>query len=1078
MNWNECRHATETTETSFRWEVEQSISARFEHVVSCHPNRIAIAAGDWQPTFAELNSSANGMAREMISNGVIVGDRVVVLMQHGGGSIAAILAILKCGGVVAVLNPADPPTRLRQVLDDAEPRLIVTDAANAKLASEMAAKEIGVLGFQPTDFVSAENPDVKIAPEALAFLIYTSGSTGRPKGVMQTHRNILHNIRRLSRGMKMTPNDKSILLAFMSGAQGIATTWTALLNGAAICPFPLMERSLAGLTEFLKERRITVWVSSASVFRAFIKTLARDFFPEMRLVRLGSEAATSEDFLAFKRHFISGCVLLHTLSSSEAGNISQLPLMHEDGVSTGRLPAGTPADGIEMALMDEAGNPVPTGETGEIWITGRYLSPGYWRNEELTARQFSTAGDKRRTFRSGDLGRRLADGSYIHAGRKDNQVKIHGHRVELTEIEEALNQCPMVERAVVCARQTPAGDARLMAFVIAKSRQAASAENLRHGLQNQLPRHMTPSSFTFLNEFPLTPHGKINRQALLQLESQLPSSLSAAVGTETETALAEIWRQVFGREISGRHDNFFDLGGDSLNAAVMASLIYAKFGLELNFRTLAENPELASLAKFIDKLGHEARATNEFPLTPVPRTAPLPLSFEEEVWLRQWFENKGIADIATISTCHSLRGPLNPDTLRECLHHLVQRHEIFRTTFDPIKGRPMRTIHPAAPVPLPQFDFSTSQNGDDDVLQVLRELANRPFDLRHDSPVRFALAKINNDDFRFLIVRHHIASDGGSWKIFFRELAILYEARSRGGTPPLPPLPVQYADYVVWWRKTFDPSQPAFARNVQWWRDFILRQSSRESWLHWRRWKQIRKGVKLPITEIPVKRVQPCPGAKPSDGMIWWGINRETSRRLDEIGRYAHATAFMTRLAVFVALFSYESSSRDVRVMTPVSKRSHPEMQNVFGTFATGVLLPFQCHPRQTFRQWLGEVIQTVSDAQAHAEIHFHILQSELRKSGLRLGWDHPVFSVTDHPKVMSFAGIEMKPVIRLREQMMPGFNLAMDHAEEENGCLAAFDARVFDPARMRLFITRLTRLFSLIAQHPDSTLRDLLVQV
>jgi amino acid adenylation domain-containing protein len=582
-------------------EAETSIPARFRQMAEVHPLRTALGGGAWQPTYAELDAATNRLANVLLSRGGKAGDRVALLMRHEAPLIAAALSVLKAGRIVVALNPTEPPARLKQILDDAEPGLIIADVPNGNLAGQIAQKNQAVLCFEKQISGPAHNPGVKIAPADIAWLIYTSGSTGRPKGVMQTHRNIAHNVLRLSRGMDLSADDRVILLGSPSGGQGVATTWCALLNGAALFPFPIAERGAAGLKKWMLGNKITVYVSSTSVFRGFVKTLGdADFFPDARLVRLASESATANDFAAVRKYFPDGCVLLNSLSSSETGNITQHRFTRNDNFAGNRLPVGWPATGMAVLLLDENGREIRGGEVGEIIVQSRYLSPGYWRNEPLTAERFARTGDGVHAFRSGDLGRRLSDDSLVFMDRKDARVKIHGYRVELSEIKDALAQHPDVENILVSARPTPSGDTELVAHVVPRAGQNCTAEILRHALRKALPAYITPAHFIFLEKFPLTPHGKIDREALpsppdnkkILRRNERPRDL-------VETRLTKIWESALGISPIGRHDDFFNLGGTSLQSVEVLLHIEEAFGASLPPSILTEYSTVEKLAAMI-----------------------------------------------------------------------------------------------------------------------------------------------------------------------------------------------------------------------------------------------------------------------------------------------------------------------------------------------------------------------------------------------------------------------------------------------------------------------------------------------
>jgi non-ribosomal peptide synthetase component F len=374
-------------------DTDRSIPECFEEVARRHPAKLAIGGTAWKPSFGELDAAANRIAGEVLERLGGGAGTVALLMRHDAPQIAAALGGMRAGGTVVALNPRDPPARLEQIRADVEPGLVLCDQHHRELAlrAGFSSAELGLVPERPEPGPHRA-PDVTIDPDRVAVLVYTSGSTGGPKGVMQTHRNLLHNVLRQTNGLGVHADDRIILLASLSGAQGVATTWIGLLNGATVCPFPTMERGVTGLTAWLADNGITVLIASASVFRGFARTLGGRCLPTIRLLRLASEPATRGDFEAYRRHFEPTCVLASTYSSSETGNITQLLLGADSDPPGDRLPVGRPAEGMEIRLLDEQDAAVAPGGTGEVVVRSEYLSPGYWRDDALTAERFGRAG--------------------------------------------------------------------------------------------------------------------------------------------------------------------------------------------------------------------------------------------------------------------------------------------------------------------------------------------------------------------------------------------------------------------------------------------------------------------------------------------------------------------------------------------------------------------------------------------------------------------------------------------------------------------------------------------------------------
>ena len=1041
-------------------EAEASIPARFARMAALHPSRAALGGASWQPTYAELDLAANRRAHALISRGGGVGDRVALLLRQDAPLIAAALAVLKAGRIVVVLNPADPPERLKQVLGDSEPGLLVTDWANQDLARQIAQEHPRMLCFEELNSESAHPPEIKIVPGSAAWLIYTSGTTGRPKGVVQTHRNIIHNVLRHCRGMNLSASDEMVLLSSPSGGQGVATTWCALLNGAGLHPFPTAEKGVTGLKEWMTDHKITIFVSSPSLFRHFAKTLNdTDVFPDVRLVRFGSEAVTANDFSACRRIFPGQCVLLHSLSTSETGNIAQKRFTHDSKIAGGRLPAGWPAQGVEILLLDEEGREVRAGETGEIIVRSHYLSPGYWRNEALTAARFSvdqTTGA--REFRGGDLGRRTADGALVFVDRKDAQVKVHGYRVELLEIENTLLQLPEVETAAVSARRTPGEDIQVVAHIVLREGGNSNAERLRRSLRKILPGHMIPARLIFLDKLPLTPHGKIDREKLRQTDPPLPAQPAAEeTMTATEALLAGIWGKVFNRGPVGRQDDFFGLGGDSLDAAVVAAEVYAALKLEIELRVFNDHSTLAGLAAAMDRLLAAGRADPAPPLARAPRDAPLPLSFrQEDIWKCSQDAQGMLA--YTMACSHLIRGPLNAGVLRDSMSYLARRHEILRATFDEAGGRLAQIVHPPERVELPLVDLAGLPGAQDKAEDIFRKEAAKLFDLKRLPLLRFTLVRIRENEHWLLRVNHHILLDGWSWKIYFRELGLVYEAKLRGAPPALPESePLQYGDYAAQQRRGLDAPDRAHDEMLDWW-----------SQLH---------QEKLPPLKLPFRRLWRSRHACPADGLIWWGLDPVISQRLEKVARQEGATYFVIRLAALAALLAEKAGPHDVVLGAYVSGRNRVELQNMLGDFANQVMLRLRCDPRQSFRQWLRQVRKSAAEAQARAAIPCERLREQLHSRGVSLPDIRVVFTVSEHTSPVCFGGLEVTWLKRRVEGMPWGFCITVDQHHDEHGCRASFDTRIYDPSRARKWLDRFVRLLDAASADPDLPVGKLLAR-
>ncbi len=579
-------------------EIEQSVGSRFEKMVRAHAGGAAVREAGRVWTYGEINGLANRFARRLGSSPGRPEAPVALLLQPGAPLFSAMLGALKAGRFYVPLDPALPPARLAAIFDALEAAVLVSEEPSNPLARRLAQKSVPILAAEAVSAEDpAENPAVAVSPDALAYVLFTSGSTGAPKGVMHCHRSLLHNVAKLSNGLQIGPDDRLTLLSSPSFGASVSDIFGALLNGASVCPFSVRGDGLRDLAGFLARERITVYHSVPSVFRALAASLGEGtYLSSVRIVKLGGEPVLGTDFELFRRRFPRGCLFHAGLGSTEVSVIRQWFGDH-DTPWPGTAPLGYAVEGTEVVLLGEDGR--EQAEEGEIAVVSRNLPVGYWRDPERTRAAFPPAAgrDGARIYRTGDLGRLLADGCLMYAGRKDSRLKVRGHRVEVEEVEAALASLPGVREAAAAGSEGPDGT-RLVAYVVGDAEARPGIAMLRRALSETLPDPMIPSAFVFLNRLPRTESGKVDRSAL-----PAPGSVRPALGVgyvvprdETEHLVASLFAEVLGLDRVGVDDDFFDLGGSSLSAIGMLARLRERTGCDLYAIDLLEAPSPAALA--------------------------------------------------------------------------------------------------------------------------------------------------------------------------------------------------------------------------------------------------------------------------------------------------------------------------------------------------------------------------------------------------------------------------------------------------------------------------------------------------
>jgi len=571
-----------------------------EAQVARTPDAIAVSYQQQSLTYRQLNARANQLAHALHALGVAPNQCVGVYAERSLHMIVSFLAILKVGAAYLPLDLSYPQDRISFMLQDAQATVLLTQH---HLASGLTNPAHHVICLDTQWSSIAQHPQDnlpnRIDAHHLAYVIYTSGSTGRPKGVCISHQAIARLLCNTNY-IHLTPSD---VVAQASNASFDAATfeiWGALLHGAHLVGISkeivLTPQALAAC---LRDLQVTTLFLTTALFNQIAQSVPQAF-QSLRHLLFGGEAVDP------------GCVrtvlqqgaparLLHVYGPTESTTFATWKRIEQVAPEATTLPIGSPLANTQTYLLDQHRCPVPTGVPGELYIGGDGLAQGYLRRPELTAETFVphpwSPVPGARLYRTGDLGRMLADGSIEFLGRLDQQVKMRGLRIELGEIEGVLAQQPAVRECAVVARQDPAGNKRLVAYVVWTPGQAIAVAALRDLLHDSLPDYMVPSTFMMLESLPLTPNGKVDRRALPAPDyTQLSwEKTYVAPRTEVEQKLAEIWQEVLGIEQVGVHDNFFELGGHSLLATQVISRIRTALQVEIPLQSLFEAPTVAEL---------------------------------------------------------------------------------------------------------------------------------------------------------------------------------------------------------------------------------------------------------------------------------------------------------------------------------------------------------------------------------------------------------------------------------------------------------------------------------------------------
>ncbi|HHR0710001.1 TPA: amino acid adenylation domain-containing protein, partial [Serratia marcescens] len=805
-------HGWNRTERDY--PLDQTLAALFEQQVRRTPDATALVSGAESLSYAQLNARANRLAHALIARGVGPDSRVAVCAERGLHMVTALFGILKAGGAYVPLDPAYPGERLQYILQDADPVLLLADAAGRAALGEPATPQLALEAALP-DTLSAENPERRAQASHLAYVIYTSGSTGKPKGAMNEHRGVVNRLVWMQEAYGLTAADTVLQKTpFGFDVSVWEFFWPLMVGARLVMAKPEGHKDPDYLSRAIEQYGVTTLHFVPSMLQSFLADgQAASRCGQVVRVMCSGEALPAALVAEFYRRLPQA--ELHNLygPTEAAVDVTAWHCSREaDRVS---VPIGRPIANTRIYLLDDHGQPVPLGAVGELYIGGVQVARGYLNRPELTAERFLSDpfAPGGRMYRTGDVARYLANGDIEYLGRNDQQVKIRGFRIECGEIEAVLATHPAVREAVVDARAV-GDDKRLVAWVVpaADVAEETLAGALRQHVSAALPDYMVPSAWVVVAALPLSPNGKLDRRALPEPQGAQSQAAYEAPQGEHETLLAGIWRELLNVEQVGRHDNFFELGGHSLLAVRLTNRLQ-QVEWQLPLQTLFANPTLLALAQ-------QLRRTDEAlpPIEAMPRGAALPLSFAQQ---RLWFltQLEGLSETYHIPLALNLRGELDLPAWRQSLDALYVRHEALRSRFVTVEGQPQAHILPADALPLTVHDLRRQQDAQSQARQLAQRLTEAPFDLTQGPLVRAALIRLADEEHLFLLICHHIISDGWSTGILLRELGALYGAFRRRDADPLPPLTLQYPDYAAWQRRYLTPER--LATQAQYWRETL-----------------------------------------------------------------------------------------------------------------------------------------------------------------------------------------------------------------------------------------------------------------
>ncbi|MDN5217546.1 condensation domain-containing protein, partial [Fulvivirgaceae bacterium BMA12] len=825
-----------------------AVSDVFEHCASAYGQAIAVREEHHQISYAELNNKSNRLGYLLRSLGVSQGDVVGVMVPAGIRSILGLLSILKTGGVYMPMSMSHSQRRLQQMFLESELRVLFIESGQLAavevllkdlqikvpyllvfpnhledLQSVNSSEELGgdgvvmaqhlrVLGYSDEGYeelsyrmedYSADNHDLDLLPDSASYVFYTSGSTGSGKAILGIHRSLSQYVHWHIGQWDVGPGSRISQLAPLTFDASLKDILVGLCSGGTVCvPGEGTRMHPSQLLDWLDTQRVTILQCVPSLFRLLTKCLSQtgaetaDVLPYLRHVLLAGERLYGKDVARWQSLAGRDIELVNLYGLTETTILKTCYRLDSEHVwQPGELiPVGYPISGTLVGVIN-GDHICQVGELGEIYLKSGYMSKGYWHDAAMTANLFvqNPLVEDREDIvcRTGDLGRYREDGSLEVLGRKDDQVKLHGVRVELSEVSSALLGLPGVDQVELVVDQDEDYQQELICYYTGQER---VSDWFRTELSIGLNAEYLPSYYVWLDEFPLNVNGKVDRK-LLPKPIALEDTDYEPPRDDLELRLSEIWQVVLGDRRIGRKASFFTLGGSSLKAMQLVSHIYKEFEVLLKIGDLFSRPTLAGQAALIRAQRREVYEEIE----PVAMQEDYALSHgQRRLWVLDQLDSQQLAH--NIPLAYRLEGSLSVASLRSSFSSLVARHESLRTVFVDVEGEPRQKILSVeeSGFELDYEDLRDDPQAVERAKQISEQMVGTAFDLSTGPLLRVKLLQIEETSYVFAMSMHHIVSDEWSMQVLFKEILLLYNAYVSGESNPLRPLSIHYKDYAHW----------------------------------------------------------------------------------------------------------------------------------------------------------------------------------------------------------------------------------------------------------------------------------------
>jgi bacitracin synthase 3 len=918
-------------------------------------NKTQVPTNDTSISYRELNEKSNRLTDSLKTNGVQKETIVGIMVDRSLEMIIGIMGILKAGGAYLPIAPDYPEERKRYMLEDSGANILLTSEQIADLSM---SKTLGVNSNDDSSHPSSP----PLSATALAYVIYTSGSTGRPKGVMIQHASVVNRLHWMQRYYPLGQDDIILQKTPYTFDVSVWELFWWSFYGARLCLLgPGEEKDPSAITQSIEQYHITTMHFVPSMLGVFLDYLESSNESHrcnsLCHVFSSGEALGVHQVERFYQLLQTrknpGIRLINLYGPTEATvDVTYYNCVANDQCQT--IPIGKPIDNTSLYILDKQMILQPIGIPGELCIAGTGLARGYLNRPELTAEKFVTNHlSQAPLYRTGDLARWLPDGNIEFLGRIDQQIKIRGYRIELGEIKHQLLKHDDIKDAVVLVKGENRTERYLCAYYVSHKKTVATG--LSNYLAKNLPDYMIPSHFLKVEQIPITANGKVDIQALPEPVYDGEEGSYVAPRNFIQHKLLEIWSKLLHieEEKISIDENFFKLGGNSLNATLMANRIHKDLSVKISVREIFATPQISLLSKHIESMKVDKYTSMEVS----EEKSYYDLSHaQKRLWMLSNMESG--TETYNVTNSYMFKGTWDREIFKRVFYTLIQRHEALRTTFTVIDDNPKMNIHSTIDFKLEELDLSTKSRADNLIEHYSKEVFMTTFDLEKGPLFRVKILNLNEDSHLIIYAIHHIICDFISLDILSREMETLYNSYREGEDNPLITLKFQYKDYVTWETN-------------------ILEENSDRLKAFWD--NHLQGGIEA--LNLPIDKSRPT--MKTFNGAATsFKLEKQLSVISYDLASEYNVSLYTLYLSIFNVFMSKLCRQDNITLIFGISGRDAVDLENIIGIFVRPIFIKNTVTAEKKFSDFLMEVSERVLAAMDHSIYPYEQLVNEYAAKG------------------------------------------------------------------------------------------------